>query len=312
MKQKLYILGVVTILIIFTGIIFKVNHWPGAAYLLIIGIATLVLAFIPSALINHYKAEGNRQNRLLHIVTWLTCFVVFGGMLYKIMHWPGAGIFMSIAIPFPYIVFLPVFLVTTAKNKNFNIYNTVFVLLLLAVVSVFSTLLALNVSSARIRDSYNISRDYNNIEKVLNKIPAGDSKSQVSQQIDKVLKIVDEYQYLILKKEGISEQQWEADADNLVHPDSPNIPMAALAESGESEPGDRLQNAFKELLAIMEQNKSYESIYRALPAILGQAQETGMEPDWTIRRVSGTNLSWVLIYLDGVETNLKLMKLSLN
>jgi hypothetical protein len=311
MKQKLYILGVVTVLIIFIGIIFKVNHWPGAGYLLIIGIAALVLAFIPFALINHYKAEGNRQNLLLHIVTWLTCFVVFGGMLYKIMHWPGAGIVISIAIPFPYIVFLPVFLVTTGKNKNFNIYNTVFVFILLAVVSVFSALLALNVSASRIRDSYNISRDYNNIEKVLNKIPSGDSKSQVSLQIDKVLKIVDEYQYLILKKEGISEQQWEADADNLIHPDSPNIPMAALAESGESEPGDRLQNAFKELFAFMEQNKSYESICRALPVILGQAQEIGTEPDWTIRRVSGTNLSWVLIYLDGVETNLKLIKATL-
>ena len=28
MKQKMYILGVVTVLIIFAGTIFKVNHWP--------------------------------------------------------------------------------------------------------------------------------------------------------------------------------------------------------------------------------------------------------------------------------------------
>jgi len=36
-----------------------------------------------------------------------------------------------------------------------------------------------------------------------------------------------------------------------------------------------------------------------------------MEPNWTIRRVSATQLTWVLIYLDGLETNLKLIKASL-
>jgi hypothetical protein len=87
--------------------------------------------------------------------------------------------------------------------------------------------------------------------------------------------------------------------------------MAALWKSGESEPGDRLQNAFKELLAYMEQNKSYEATAKALPAILGQTEGIGMESDWTIRRVSGTHLTWVLIYLDGLETNLKLIKATL-
>lgn len=49
----------------------------------------------------------------------------------------GAGRLLMIAIPFPYVVFLQVFLTVTAKNKNFSINNTIFVLLLLAGVSVF-------------------------------------------------------------------------------------------------------------------------------------------------------------------------------
>ncbi len=128
------------------------------------GTLILVLIFFPAALINNYKAEGNNQNRLLYIVTYITCFVVFIGMLFKIMHWPYAGIALLIALPFPYIVFLPVFLIVTSKNKNFNIYNTVFVLLLLALNSVFSGLLSLNVSKETIDDSYNISRNYNKVE----------------------------------------------------------------------------------------------------------------------------------------------------
>ena len=92
MKQKIYILGVITAMIISTGIILKVNHWQTAGILITAGTLILVLLFLPSALINNYKAEGNNQNRLLYIVTWITCFVVFIGMLFKIQHWPHAGI----------------------------------------------------------------------------------------------------------------------------------------------------------------------------------------------------------------------------
>ena len=66
--------------------------------------------------------------------------------LFKVMHWPGASKALIVALPFPYVVFLPVFLAVTGKDKSFSIYNTVYVLFLLAGISVFSALLALNVS----------------------------------------------------------------------------------------------------------------------------------------------------------------------
>jgi hypothetical protein len=299
-------------MIMSTGAVFKVNHWPAAGILLIAGTLTLVLLFLPVALINHYKVEGNSQNRLLYIVTWITCFVVFTAMLFKIMHWPHAGIGLLIALPFPYVVFLPVFLVVTSKNKNFNIYNTVFVLILLAVNSVFSALLALNVSKSTIDDSYNISRNYCNVEAAIADFPVADEQSAVNVKIDEVLKIVYNYQDLLLKNQKISRDQWKKDPGNLLNPESPNIPMAVLADSGEQYPGDRLQNALKELVTLMGQSKGYEATAKAMPAILGLAEEIGKEPDWTIRYVSGTNLSWVLIYLDGLETNLSMIKASAN
>jgi len=299
-------------MVILMGTIFKINHWPAAGIMLTAGLVTLVLIFLPLALIDSYRGDENKLNKPLYIVSGVTGFVIFTGMLFKIMHWPYAGPLLSVALIFPYIVFLPVFIIVTSRNKNFNIYNTVFVLLLLAVNSVFSGLLALNVSKERILDSYNLSRTFNKAEMFLDQLPAGDSKSQVSLQIDKVLKIVDEYQNLILMEDGASKQQWESEPDNIFHPDNPNTPMTALWKSGESEPGDRLQNAFKELLAFMEQNKSYEATAKVMPVILGQAEEIGMEPDWTIRRVSAIQLSWVLIYLDGLETNLKMIRATLN
>ena len=86
---------------------------------------------------------------------------------------------------FPYIVFLPVFLAVTSKNKNFNIYNTVFVLLLLALNSVFAALLALNVSKQTVDDSYNISRNYSKAEAAMADLPITNNQSAVNRKLMK-------------------------------------------------------------------------------------------------------------------------------
>jgi hypothetical protein len=311
MKQKIYILGVVTAIIISTGIILKLNHWPGAGILITAGIVINILLFLPLALINNYKAEGNNQNRLLYIVTWITCFVVFTGMLFKIQHWPYAGVGLLIALPFPYIVFLPVFLTVTSKNKNFNIFNTVSVLLLLALTSVFSALLALNVSKNSIDDSYNISRDYCRIEAAILPLNQIAGESAVSKKIDEVIKITNDYQDLILKHEGLTREQWEKNPGNLLKAESPNIAASVLADNSEMPAGIKLQKGLNELVDLMKQTKGYEETAQALPAITGIDNQNEEDPAWEFcHRNILINLSWALIYLDGVETNLNLIKLS--
>ena len=190
MKQKIYTLGLITTSIVVLGALLKINHWPGGGQLLILGIAMLVLVFLPLALRNHYTTEGNRKNRALYIVTWLTCFVVFGGMLFKVMHWPGAGKGLMLALPFPYVVFLPVFLAVTAKDKSFSIYNTIYVLFLLAGISVFSALLALNVSKEKIDDTMGLSRNYNRLEAMLDELPFSAANTPVALKIDEVLQVI--------------------------------------------------------------------------------------------------------------------------
>jgi len=314
MKQKIYILGVVTALVVFTGAIFKVNHFPGAGILLTSGLVTMVLLFLPLALVNHYKSEESSKNLLLYIVTWLTCFVIFISMLFKLMHWPGAGILLTIALPFPYVVFLPVFLSVTSRNKNFNIYNTVFVLLLLALNSVFSVLLALNVTYERIADSYDLSHNYNNVATALSHSPDQDLNPQVNMKIDEVLKIVDEYQNLILKslkKEGISIEQWENGTAYLRKPDSRGIASEALLMYENPTAGSRLENGLKSLISEMQNVPGYESMAKAAPAIFGLNNSSGDVRDSTSRMFYDNYLAWVLIYLDGLRANLNMIKGSL-
>ena len=312
MKQKIYFLGVISAIIISTGVIFKMEHWPAAGIMITAGTLILVLLFFPAALINSYKAEGNTQNRLLYIVTYITCFVVFTGMLFKIMHWPNAGVALLIAIPFPYIVFLPVFLIATSKNKNFNIYNTVFVLLLLAVNSVFSALLALNVSKETIDDSYNLSRDYNKVEAAAAQLPGFINGSAINMKIDEIIKISNDYQNLILKHEGITREQWKKDPGHLLRPDNINTAASVLYDNGEMPPGIKLDKAINELINLMKQTKGFEDAAKALPSILDLNEKREKEDalDFYGRNIF-IPLSWTLIYLDGLEASLYMIKTSM-
>jgi hypothetical protein len=311
MKQKIYILGLISAMILSTGVIFKMEHWPAAGIMITLGTLLLVLIFFPAALINNYKAEGNSQNRLLYIVTYITCFVVFIGILFKIMHWPYAGVALSIALPFPYIVFLPVFLIVTSKNKNFNIYNTVFVLLLLAMNSVFSGLLSLNVSKETVDDSYNISRNYNKVGAAMAQLPVIVNGSAVNMKIDEIIKITNDYQDLILKYEGMTREQWKKDPGNLIRPDNINTAASILIDNGEGIPGMKLDKAITELIDLMKQTKGFEEAARALPSILDLDEEKGREGALNFySRNIFVPLSWVLIYLDGLEANLSMIKAS--
>jgi hypothetical protein len=307
MKQKIYILGIVTVLVVFIGAIFKVNHWPAAGIMLTLGLLTMVFVFLPAALVNHYKSEESNRNMLLYVVTYLTCFVIFVSMLFKIMHWPFAGIMLTIALPFPYVVFLPVFLIVTAKNKNFNIYNTVFVLLLLALNSVFSALLALNVTSDRIKDSYNLSRNYDKLEIILSQLPDSCIKSPFESKINEVIKILDDTQAAVLKIGQISPDQWLKNPGNLVRPDQRKSAELIMPESYS---GEKLAVGLKSLLNEIKTTPGYEELAQYAPVIFGFEDPELTERDWARGIFNDNTLSWTLIWLDGIRANLLLIKVS--
>jgi hypothetical protein len=307
MKQKIYIIALVNVLLIFTGAIFKVNHWPAAGIMLTLGLSSLVIVTVPLALVNNYRSDENRQSPLLHYVTGLTCFVVFTGMLFKIMHWPYAGLALTIAIPFPYVVFLPVYILVTSRNKNFNIYNTVFVLLLLALNSVFAALLSLNVTRQRISDSYNLSRNYNNVEAVLASLPVTDGQSAVNIKIGQVIKTIDEYQSLIFREEGITAEQWKKDPESLVKADSRQVAVKVLFND-ENPVGNKLETELRELVTIMEKSPGNAGLANIAPQLFDIPGKDDSESGWAMRNFIFPPLAWSLIYLDGLKADLLILK----
>ena len=308
MKQKIYILGLVTIAVIVVGALLKTNHWPGGGQLLIFGVTMLLIAFLPLALRSHYLTAGNRQNKALYIVGWLTCLVMFGGMLFKVMHWPGAGKALMIALPFPYVVFLPVFLVVTGKDKNFSIHKTVSVLFLLTAVSIFSALVSLNVSKEKIDDSMTLSRNYNRLEAALDEISDAGQVSR-SNIIDELLSTIDDYQRRMFSVEGMSEEEWNNEPWRYPRPEATSIANKTLYIGGEKPTYDtRLHAGLGVLVSELQKSAANEELDGKIPLIFDFYYTPDHTLRWTEEMFVVTPRVWSLIYLDGLETNLKLLR----
>lgn len=146
MKKYIYISGTVLLNLLLIGVILKVGHWPGAAVLLSISFVLLVVMFFPLALISSYKSVEDKSQLHLYIIAYLTIAIVLLGVLFKIMHWPGAGIFLLIGLPLPFILFLPFYIryhnkIKAKSDKNF--FGLLFFMIYMATINSF---LALDVN----------------------------------------------------------------------------------------------------------------------------------------------------------------------
>jgi hypothetical protein len=150
MKNKLYYLGLASIIIITTGAIFKIMHWPTAGIMLTVGMTILIFAFLPSALISSFKSENIKKYKLLYILIGIVFMIDLAAALFKIMHWPGAGIMILIGTPLPFIIVLPAYLLTVGKETEINYRNFLAILFFFAYFAAISALLSLGVSKGLI------------------------------------------------------------------------------------------------------------------------------------------------------------------
>lgn len=147
MKKFIYISGIVSANLMLLGALLKVLHMPGASILLLLSVFMFCFIFLPMALYNNYVNQEEAKSVWLYIVTFIVFFVCILGALFKILHWPGASVFLVLGILSPFVLFLPVYLYQTRKSKGKSVRNNLAVMFGLTFLAVFNVFLALNVSS---------------------------------------------------------------------------------------------------------------------------------------------------------------------
>ncbi len=118
MKNTMKISGLIAPVLLAFGALFKIQHWPLAGILLVPGFFLLSFIFLPSAIYVSYKEVSNRTRKWTHFTGFLGTFFISIGFLFKIQHWPFAGIVFAIGILLICLVFLPMALNNRLKDQN--------------------------------------------------------------------------------------------------------------------------------------------------------------------------------------------------
>lgn len=107
MKNTMKITGLVSLILLATGALFKINHWMGASILLVIGFSLLLFFFLPATIYVMQRESKLPGKTFTGIAAYLGFFAFSAGVLFKVQHWPAAGIIIFSGIVLIVAIFLP-------------------------------------------------------------------------------------------------------------------------------------------------------------------------------------------------------------
>jgi NADH:ubiquinone oxidoreductase subunit 3 (subunit A) len=121
MKNTMKISGIAGTIMFGFATLFKIQHWPLAGVLMLLGAITLALIFMPSATVVLWKETHNRKRLFMFISGFVTGMLFIFGTLFKIQHWPVAGFILSLSVLTAILFFIPSLLLNRLAdpdNKN--------------------------------------------------------------------------------------------------------------------------------------------------------------------------------------------------
>jgi hypothetical protein len=118
---------------------------------------------------------------------------------------------------------------------------------------------------------------------------------------------VREYQDKILKQEGLTKEQWYSNPRDLMHADARGLAANAILNPSGPYPGEELHTGLRNLILELGKNPEYKSLAEKAPLIFAFYEDED-DRKWGYEAFEYNTLSWSLMYLDGLETNLNLIK----
>lgn len=118
MRKVMLNSGVFAATILTFGIIFKFMHWPGAGILILLGLFTASLVFIPLYFTIKVKDKKKTSEKVLLAIGSTAGILGVFHILFKVFHWPGSMILGYSANAILVLIFLPIFIILGIKNEE--------------------------------------------------------------------------------------------------------------------------------------------------------------------------------------------------
>ncbi len=133
------------------GSFFKIMHWPGTAWLLILGMGILSLLFMPALMIYLREKAENRKEKKVYTSGIISGMIYMLAILFKMMHWPGASIMLMLSSIALVVLFIIPYTVYHFKDEEFVKAKFVYLIAAFTWLMLFTMLLALNVEISVLR-----------------------------------------------------------------------------------------------------------------------------------------------------------------
>jgi len=118
MKNTMKIAGIAGSIMLAFASLFKIMHWPGAGIMMTLGAFILAFFFMPSSLVVIWKETRSPKRLFLFVSAFLTALFFLLAVLFKVQHWPGAGIAVTLAAFFATFCFFPSLLYKILKDAE--------------------------------------------------------------------------------------------------------------------------------------------------------------------------------------------------
>jgi len=138
MKTTMKISGIAGTILFGLASLFKIMHWPLAGVMMVLGAMTLTLAFMPSALMVLWKETRSKKRLFLFISTFLAALLTIGGILFKVQHWPGAGVIITLSGVVTIFLLMPAILHSALVSQERRAAPVVYIIGAIAIVLSFT------------------------------------------------------------------------------------------------------------------------------------------------------------------------------
>jgi hypothetical protein len=152
MKTATTTIGIVILSLLSVGTLFKAMNWPGANPLLILSVG-LLFFFLVILLVLNLNTESSDITKAAQGLGTVAGLIFSNGILFKIMHWPGANVMLLLGMLVLFFVFVPLYLIGMKQNKIEGRLNTHTIIVL----SIFAMLM---IAYAGKKPAYNLMQDF--------------------------------------------------------------------------------------------------------------------------------------------------------
>lgn len=132
MKKIMLVSGFTSALMMLSGAFFKFMHWPGANFLLLLGIVFFSLLFLPLMFTLRLKEKKDSRNKVMIVFGLIVSMGLLAGALFKLFHWPGATAIGFGSLLVLILLYVPFYLFTGLRNPETKVNTAITSILMIA------------------------------------------------------------------------------------------------------------------------------------------------------------------------------------